>query len=129
MQLQRTARLLGGFMLAASFVGTSQAAGLSDMVSGLGGGSLPDVSSAGAGNTAGVVSYCVKNNYLKGQSASSILSKLSGKSGVEGSDAFTRGESGQLDSGGDKSFSLAGVQDKVKSKLCDLVLDHAKSLL
>ncbi|SNB76096.1 Protein of unknown function [Arboricoccus pini] len=128
MRPNKMARVLGGLMLAAGLIGTSQAAGLSDMVSGLGG-NLPDVSSAGSSNTAGVISYCVKNNYLKGQSASSILNKLSGQSSTTDSDEFGRGQSGQIDTGGGKSFSLSGVQDKVKSKMCDLVLDHAKSLL
>ncbi|MGC4250123.1 MAG: hypothetical protein QM605_01315, partial [Sphingobium sp.] len=40
---------------------------------GLLGGILPDVASVGAGNAAGVLSYCVKNKVLGGANAKSVL--------------------------------------------------------
>jgi hypothetical protein len=97
--------------------------------SGLIGQALPNVSSAGTSNTAGVLSYCVKNNYLKGDTATSALSSLSGKSGVQSSGAFSAGQQGQLETGKGSMFSLSGLQSEAKSKLCDMVLQHAQSML
>jgi hypothetical protein len=90
---------------------------------------LPNVSSAGTNNTAGVLSFCVKNNYLKGNTAASALSSLSGKSGVQSSSAFSAGQQGQLETGNGSMFSLSGLQSQAKSKLCDMVLQHAQSML
>ena len=93
---------------------------------------LPNVSSAGTSNTAGVLSYCVKNNYLKGdgaQSATSALSTLTGKSGTQSSDGFTAGQQGNLETGNGGNFSMSGLQDQAKSKVCDMVLQHAQSML
>ncbi len=98
-------------------------------VSGLMGQALPNVSSAGAANTSGILSYCVTNNYLKGDGATSALSRLTGKSGVQSSSAFSAGQQGQLETGNGSMFSLGGLQDQAKSKLCDMVLQHAQSML
>jgi hypothetical protein len=97
--------------------------------SGLLGQALPNVSSAGTANTSGVLSYCVQNNLLHGSAATSALSSLSGKSGVQSSPAFSAGQQGQLDTGNGNMFSMSGLQDQAKSKLCDMVLQHAQSLL
>lgn len=97
--------------------------------SGLLGQALPNVSSAGAANTSGVLSYCVQNNLLQGNAATSALSNLSGRSGVQSSSAFSAGQQGQLDTGNGNMFSMSGLQDQAKSKLCDLILQHAQSLL
>jgi hypothetical protein len=97
--------------------------------SGLIGQALPNVASAGTNNTAGVLSYCVKNNLLKGNAATSALGSLSGKSGVQSSSAFSAGQKGQLETGNGNTFSLSGLQDQAKSKLCDMVLQHAQSML
>ncbi|WGF87789.1 DUF2501 domain-containing protein [Marinivivus vitaminiproducens] len=113
----------------ASAGGPVQAAGLGDALSNLGGGGLPAVSDAGAGNTAGLLSYCVKNNYLNQQSASSVLGNLTGQGDVAQSEEYSSGESGLLETGGGESFSLANIQDQAKSQVCDLVLEHAKSFM
>lgn len=91
--------------------GPTRSAGIGDALSNLGGG-LPSVSGAGAENTAGVLSYCVKNNYLGGGSASEVLGALSGRGDTSQSSAFRSGESGQLETGGSETFSLAGVRTK-----------------
>ena len=93
---------------------------------------LPNVSSASTSNTAGILSYCVKNNYLNGDtasSASSVLSKLTAKSGVQSSSGFSAGQQGNLETGNGGMFSVSGMEDKAKSKLCDMVLQHAQSML
>lgn len=90
---------------------------------------MPSVSGAGAANTAGVLSYCVKNNLVSGNGATSVLNSLSGRSEVQSSGAFALGQQGQLETGNGNMFSLAGLKGQVKSKLCDQVLQHAQSLL
>lgn len=99
--------------------------GTSDLM----GQALPSVSSAGTANTAGVLSFCVKNNVLKGNAATSVLNSLSGKSGVQSSNAFSAGQKGQLETGNGNMFSMSGLKDKAKSKICDMVLQHGQSLL
>lgn len=101
---------------------------LSDGVTGLMKQGLPNVSQAGAANTAGVLSYCVKNNFLQGDAATSVMNRLAGKTDVQSSSAFSLGQQGQLETGNGNSFSLSGLKEQAKSKLCDLVLEHAQSL-
>lgn len=101
-------------------------------LSGLAGGAsglLPSVSSTSAGNAAGVLSYCVKNKILGGAGATSALSGLLGQKGVKSSKGYAAGQRGDLITGEGNSFSLASAKGKVKSKMCDLVLQHAHSFL
>ncbi|MCI4589760.1 DUF2501 domain-containing protein [Sphingobium sp. BYY-5] len=95
---------------------------------GLLGGGLPNIASVGAGNAAGVLSYCVKNKLVNATSASSVLGKLTGKPGVKESSGFKLGQNGTLQSD-ENSFSLGSLKAKAKTKACDLVLNHATSLL
>ena len=95
---------------------------------GLMGGALPNIASVGAGNAAGVLSYCVKNKLVNATSASSILGKLTGKPGVTESSGFKLGQTGTIQT--DKSaFSLGGLKAKAKTKACDMVLNRANLLL
>ena len=108
-------------------IGTARAQ-LPGMPSGMKGVGLPDVSSISAGNAAGVLGYCVKNEYLGGD-ATSVLDGLTKKQDVKSSEDYAAGQKGQIQTGDGSTFSLDGVQDKMKSKACDLVLKQAKSLL
>lgn len=102
---------------------------------GLGGSSLPSVGQAGAGNTAGVLQYCVKNNYLSGNAASStqssLMSKVTGSGHGTSDSGFQQGSKGVLDTGNGKGFSLGGggIKAEITQKVCGQVLQHAKSLL
>jgi hypothetical protein len=102
-----------------------------NLLGGLAGGNagLPSATQAGPANTAGVLQYCVQNNYLNGGAAGSAKSALLGKLGQSGqnSSGFKQGSSGLLDTGQGKSFSLGGggSGDSLKSQ----VTQHAKSLL
>ncbi|GAA3708073.1 hypothetical protein GCM10022268_16790 [Sphingomonas cynarae] len=93
-----------------------------------GGGGLPNIASAGAGNAAGLLGYCIKNNLVAGNGAAGILGQLTGKRGVTASPGFEAGQRGQVQTGGN-AFSLAGVQDRVKTQLCGMVLKRARSFL
>lgn len=100
---------------------------------GLGGG-IPSVDQASTGNLAGVLEYCVKHKYLGGGDAKSVSSSLLGKATGSGDDSgYKAGSSGLLETGGGKTFGLGGsgggIQSQVTDKVCDLVLEHAQSLL
>lgn len=93
------------------------------------GAALPSLSSASTGNVAGVLSYCVQNNIVQGSSATNTLSALTGQSGVTSSSGYTEGTQGDIQSGNGNSFSLGGLSDQLKTKACNMVLQHAQSLL
>ena len=101
----------------------------------LGGMGLPAVDQASTSNLAGVLEYCVKNKYLGGGDAKSVEQGLMGKIGGSGKAAsdkgFKAGSGGLLDTGGGESFSLGGdgIQKQVTDQVCDLVLEHAQSML
>lgn len=101
---------------------------------GLGGG-IPAVDQANPSNTAGVLQYCIRNNYVAGGSAASVkdsvVSKFSGSDKETQDSSFQSGNNGTLQTGTGQGFSLggSGVKEQVTRKVCDLVLQHAKSLL
>ena len=100
-----------------------------------GGGALaiPSVNQASPSNIAGVLQYCVQNNYVSGSSASSVkdslVNKVTGPSRTPDRQ-FQQGNNGILDTGNGSNFSLGGgIKEQVTKKVCDLALSHAKSLL
>lgn len=98
---------------------------------GMGGlGGMPSVSQAGTGNVAGVLQFCIKNNYLGGGSASGVAQSLMGKSSRSDS-GFRSGSSGLLDTGGGQHYQLGGggLKDEMTRKVCDQVLQRGKSML
>ncbi len=100
---------------------------------GLGGMSMPSVGSASSGNVAGVLQYCMRNNYLGGDSGAAstetgLLGKLGG--GATSSSQYSAGSQGTLESGGQNvSLGGGGLKGKLTQKVCDQVLKHAKSLI
>ncbi|MFC4818749.1 DUF2501 domain-containing protein [Dokdonella ginsengisoli] len=122
--------------------GVAAAQGLDALKGAAGGADLSSVASGSAGNAAGVIEYCVKNNYLGGDAAGGLKDKLLGK--VGGDDAsesdksdYADGAKGVLKTGDGKSVDLGnlgggqlgGMKDKLTKKACASVLDHAKSFL
>jgi hypothetical protein len=109
------------------------AAGGLGSLSGLAGGSsLSSLSSSSTGNVAGVLQFCVKNNYLD-PSASSVkdglMSKLGGSSSSDS--GYTDGAKGILNSGDGKSVDLSGggLKEQLTKQVCDKILAQGKSLL
>jgi hypothetical protein len=105
------------------------------MGTGQGGGALavPSVNQASPSNIAGVLQYCVQNNYVSGGSATSVkdsfVNKVTG-AGRAPDSQFQQGSNGVLDTGNGSNFSLGGgIKEQVTKKVCDLALSHAKSLL
>lgn len=93
------------------------------------------LSSTSTGNVAGVLEYCIKNNYLRGNSASSvkdsILSKLPGGSSTSDSD-YASGANGILNSGEGEPLDLSsggGLKAEITRQVCDNILSIGKSLL
>ncbi|MCP3023434.1 DUF2501 domain-containing protein [Cupriavidus basilensis] len=131
---------LGDLLKGATQGGTeSSSGGLSGLGGSLGGmsgmPSLQSLSSGSTGNVAGILEYCVKNNYLGGASgAASVKDKLLGKVGGDSptSDAgYTSGAKGILSSSDGKQFDLSGggLKDQVTKQVCDKILAQGKSLL
>jgi hypothetical protein len=115
-------------------MGSGQGGSSGGALGGLGGG-MPAVDQASPGNTAGVLQYCIRNNYVDGGAASSvknsIVSKLTGSGQSANDSGFKAGNNGMLQTGNGHGFSLggSGINAQVTQKVCGLVLQHAKSLL
>ncbi|MEJ8849994.1 DUF2501 domain-containing protein [Variovorax rhizosphaerae] len=93
--------------------------------------SMPEMGSSTMGNAAGVLQYCVKNNYLAGGDANAVKDKLLGA--VTGQqpqqEGYATGAKGLLQGTDGQSFDLKNVSGKLKTKACDYVLKNAKSLV
>ncbi len=82
-----------------------------------------------------MLQYCVRNNFVSGSAATSVkdsvVSKVTGSGQGANDSGFKAGNSGLLQTGNGQSFSLSGsgVKEQVTHKVCDMVLEHAKSLL
>lgn len=102
-----------------------------------GGADMASVSSGSIGNAAGVIEFCVKNNFLGGDTASSVkqglMSKLGGGEEAEQTNSdYSSGTEGLLQTGDGSSIDLAKFGDMKQSltkKACSSVLEHAKSFL
>jgi hypothetical protein len=97
---------------------------------------LSSLTSGTAGNAAGVIEYCIKNNYLSGDAAAAMKDKLIGKVGGEEKakedSGYVEGAKGMLTSGDGKTMNLAdagGLKGKLTEQACKAVLDQAQSLL
>lgn len=94
------------------------------------GNSLPAIGASTAGNAAGVIQYCVKNNYLDAANANGIKDKLMGM--VTGQKpqqtGYANGAKGLLMGSDGQSLNLKGLSGKLKEKACDYVLKNATKL-
>lgn len=91
---------------------------------------MPAIGSSTIGNAAGVLQYCIKNNYLGGDAASvkdKLLAKITGQKQQE--TGFANGAKGLLKGGNGKSLNFKMLSSKVKEKACDYVLKNATSLI
>ena len=125
------------FLLLAAAAATSGTAIAQDMGSlkGLAGGmDVSKLASGSAGNAAGVVEYCMKNNFL-GSDAGGVKDQLMGKvnaGGEKDKADYADGAKGLLKTGDGKSVDIGQIgsmKESVTKKACASVLDHAKSLL
>jgi hypothetical protein len=126
---------MGGGQSGTSGMGMSNGMG-STLGSGMG---MPALGAAPPTNLAGILQYCIQNNYLGGVSPSSassvqqsLLNKYTGSSSAPQSDSgFASGSNGILDTGNGNSLSLggSGLKAQLTRKICGQVLQHAQSLL
>ena len=139
--------LLGASIAIAIFSGSVAAQNLGQLKAIMGGsdiggaasslGSLSSITAGSTGNAAGVIEYCVKNNYLSGENAAPVKDQLMGKlSGSEDQPAqnnpdYINGVNGLLTGSGGQSvdLSMAGLKAKAVKKVCNKILDQAKSML
>ncbi len=128
--------MMQGMMGGSSSAGSS-GGGMMGSLGGMGSGmGLPSVGAASPNNLAGLLQFCVQNNYLGGTDASSVksslLSKFDGSSQPPAQNSgFASGASGILDTGNGQSTTLGGtgIKAQVTKKVCDMVLQHAQSQL
>ncbi|KVH44384.1 DUF2501 domain-containing protein [Burkholderia diffusa] len=117
----------------------SSAGGALGNLGGLGGaltgGGASSLMPGSTGNVAGLLQFCIQNNYLGGVSggASSVKDALMGKLGGNASSdsGYTSGASGILDAGNGSKLDLSGggLKQQVTKQICDKVLAQGKSLL
>lgn len=104
--------------------------GLGDVGGALSGQSL---TSGSVGNVAGLLEFCIKNNYLGGNQAASVkdslLRKLPGGSSADS--GYTSGAKGILSSSSGSQLDLGGggMKKQVTRQICDKVLEQGKSML
>lgn len=99
--------------------------------------SLSSITSGSTGNAAGIIDYCVKNNYLGGDSASSVKDQLMGKIASSGDQSaqsnpdYIKGSQGIVSGSGGQSMdlSMAGMKGKAVKKVCERILEQGKSML
>lgn len=95
-------------------------------------GSLGSLTSGSTGNVAGVLEFCMKNNYLGGATdAASVKDKLLGKlSGTPASEpGYTNGTKGILTGSDGSQFDLSRIKSQITQQACDKILSQGKSLL
>jgi len=108
--------------------GATSGQSVGNALSGAMGGGLPTLGADVGGNVAGVLQYCMKNNYLKADAASTVKDKLLGQ--ATGQEAgVEQGKQGLLTGSDGKTLDFKSVPDNVRRKGCDYVLSNAKSLI
>ncbi|MCO7640914.1 DUF2501 domain-containing protein [Pseudomonas sp. S 311-6] len=150
--MKKSFRLALGLAAALAFASGAAQAQLLDSVKGALGGSssgsaqeAPAASSGGSGlsglgnlgsvgNLAGLLQFCVKNNYLSGNAVENVQEKLLGSLGgqkkAESNPDFLSGLQGKvLGSDGSVDLSGGGFKEELTRKACDQVLEHAGSLI
>jgi len=109
--------------------GLGKLGGIGGALSG-GAGSL---SAGSTGNVAGLLEFCIKNNFLGGSDSSSIKDRLMGKLGGNPApeSGYAEGAQGLLKSSDGKQLDLSGsgLKAQVTKQVCDRVLSQAKSML
>jgi hypothetical protein len=96
--------------------------------------SMSSLTAGSAGNAAGVIEYCMKNNYLNADSATSaVKDKLLGSVPGGTKDAgYSDGSRGVLSTSNGRQLDLsntAAMKAEVKKQVCDKILAQGKSML
>lgn len=105
-----------------------------NLAGGASGLALPSLAGAGTDNVAGLLQFCIKNNYLSGNAVENVKDKLLGSLGgekkAESNPGFMNGLQGKvLGSDGSVDLGGGGFKEELTRKACDQVLQHAGSLI
>jgi len=108
--------------------GTGMLGGLSGALSG------QSVTAGSTGNIAGVLEFCIRNNYLSGNAAGGVKDALMGKlpgGSAKTDTGYNDGARGILNSASGNKVDLGsgGLKAGLTRQVCDKVLSQAKSLL
>ncbi|URV24357.1 DUF2501 domain-containing protein [Burkholderia gladioli] len=127
---------LGDMLKQAGGSATQNSGGLAGNLGGLGGalgGGGSSLMPSSLGNVAGVLQFCIQNQYLGSGGASSVKDQLLGKLGgnPQSDSGFASGSNGILDGGNGKTLDLSGggLKQQLTKQICDKVLTQAKSML
>jgi hypothetical protein len=135
---------LAGMALVATLPATSAYAQLDALLGkgghgrdlkGMAGVASSPLTSGSMGNVAGLLQYCVGNNYLSGQGAASLKDQLVGKlpGGSQTRDpGYSDGVKGLLHGSNGNLMDLGGsggLKANVTKEVCDTILAQAKSFL
>ncbi|WP_186167155.1 DUF2501 domain-containing protein [Burkholderia gladioli] len=127
---------LGDMLKQAGGSATQNSGGLVGNLGGLGGalgGGGSSLMPSSLGNVAGVLQFCIQNQYLGSGGASSVKDQLLGKLGgnPQSDSGFASGSNGILDGGNGKTLDLSGggLKQQLTKQICDKVLTQAKSML
>jgi len=90
---------------------------------------VPNLSSLGVPNAAGVIEYCLKNKFLSGGSASSVLGSLMKTPNVKSNPNYTQGTRGNIVTGSGSPFALSSVPKQLQTQACDAVLKQGSKLI
>ncbi|MEO8768287.1 MAG: DUF2501 domain-containing protein [Nitrosospira sp.] len=99
-------------------------------------GSLSSITSGTTGNAAGIIEFCIKNNYLKADAVGikdQLIAKATGSKDqtAQGEADYVNGMNGILkDSDGiSLDLSTAGLKSTALKKVCEKIHEQGKSML
>ena len=110
-------------------------AGAESATGSLGDLSLQSLTSGSTGNVAGLLDFCIKNNYLGAGGAESIkdklMDKLGGPSKASSDSGFASGSRGILQNSHGKTLDLSGsgLKATATEQVCEKILAQGKALL
>ena len=97
---------------------------------------LSSLASGSAGNAAGILQFCISNNYLTGNAAGSmkdrLISKIGGADAAQQDTGYASGTEGNLIGSDGNSLDITkmgSLESNLTQQACSAVLDHASSLL
>jgi len=94
---------------------------------------LPSIGADMAGNTAGILQYCIEHKYIDPLKADNVKDKLLDKAGInkepKKDKGYEQGLGGILTGTDGSTFNFDNVKENLKDKACDYVLDNAQSLI
>lgn len=105
----------------------AQTGGATALLSQLSSGSL---GLSNIGNAAGVIGYCYKKNYVAGPGQrvkNKLTNLIGGQQQAEKKSDYQNGLAGMLEGKKGQKFSLTNLKDTIGKRVCQTVVDTAKS--